>query len=77
MAKRRRSRGRYKLTPRRRANIIRAQKISAIKRKKRIRGKDTVGYWAAKGVKKTASVSTMGMSSKMFSGKHNSRGFYW
>lgn len=79
MARRRRSRRRthYRLTPKRRASIIKAQRISARKRKKSVRGKDTVGYWAAKGVKKTASVATMGMSSKMFAGKHNHRGYYW
>lgn len=51
---------RYKLTPRRRQSILKAQRISA--RKKAIRPKDTVGYWVAKGVRKAGNKATLGVA---------------
>lgn len=51
----------FRLTPRRRQSIIKAQRISA--RKRKVRGSDTVGYWVAKGVRRGTSKATMGASS--------------
>lgn len=51
---------RYRLTPRRRQSILRAQKISA--RKRHVRPKDTVQYWIAKGVKKAGNKATLGVA---------------
>jgi hypothetical protein len=50
--------GRYKLTPKRRQSILKAQKISA--RKRHVRPKDTVQYWVAKGIKKGGNAATFG-----------------
>lgn len=55
MAKRRR-----RMTAARRRQIQLAQMMSA--RKRKLRSKDTVGYWVAKGVRKVASQATFGIS---------------
>ena len=48
----------FKLTPRRRQSILKAQKISS--RKRHVRPKDTVQYWVAKGIKKGGNAATLG-----------------
>lgn len=55
MAKRRR-----RMTAARRRQIQLAQMVSV--RKRKMRAKDTVGYWVAKGVRKVASTATFGVS---------------
>lgn len=65
---------RYRFTASRRASILRAQRISAHRKKgsgsgrKRkteyVRSKNQVGYWVAKGVNKAVGVMTLGMGSK-------------
>lgn len=53
---------RYKLTSRRRSSILKAQRISARKRKN---SKDTVGYWIGRGVKKVGNKATLGVAGQI------------
>jgi hypothetical protein len=50
---------RYKLTPKRRSSILKAQRISARKRKN---SKDTVGYWIARGARMAGNKGTLGVA---------------
>lgn len=49
-------------TAKQRAALRKAQAVSARKRRGK-RSKDTMGHWVAKGVRKVASMATMGASS--------------
>ena len=52
-----------KMTAARKRALRKAQLASARKRKGR--SKDTLGHWVAKGVRRTASMATMGMSTAL------------
>lgn len=54
---------RRRMTAARRRQIQLAQLASA--RKRKMRAKDGLGYWVAKGVRKVASTATMGASSAL------------
>lgn len=66
---------RYRFTPARRTALKVAQRKSARKRlaapnklkKKTMSGKNTLGYWVAKGVNKTISAATMGVGPSLIS----------
>jgi hypothetical protein len=50
----------YRLTPKRRQSILKAQRISA--RKKHTSAKNQVGYWIAKGVRRAGNKATLGVA---------------
>lgn len=56
----------YKKTPKRRAALRKAQRVSAIKRKKRARREnDKISYWVRKGIVGSANIVTRRKASKV------------